>query len=685
MTDGRRAQDRRGFSAPAFRPSVLEQVEYRSRRRLLVQAKESFMEEGEEGFTVVDKPVKLRRSLSWSSFDELSPSRNIEKMLMQGIPCLARLHSHHPTRILTRPCEIVVCMPIQQPEGCMDHHSMPISRWYRLQVPAFLPLKPVEIFPFWKGFVPVASSVAVLGFEIYYIGGFYDPDCYYFPRSIIPDVLKLDFTSSTPDLVPANNYMISSRIEPIILVHDQKLFVIGGFPSTTTATAGPSFEMYEPKIKEWEPWKPLPEPPFYVGRQLIYGTLENPKRILIAPVVPREFSVIFYVYDVERRVWSCLGDRSIHRKCPIEWDGWGQRAVTVGNTVYWVTSDADLLAYNVDKDIWLEGSLKGLGISFVEHKELMGMPGLVHLEDRFFGLVQSAPELQIVIIDATIFRSSFVISVVGVLRYKTEAPTDISYCFSLNFHFWHNNEKQTAMACNASTCQSNCYRDEEQAREEAVDSSTNPIADDNNQNQSVCVKCKSIDPIVALQFVHEMQNKSQKNFDASRDRSLPVFGVGVVFIDEISIVPVPSHEIDKAIQEIRLIVSNLTPPRKELHNASENGYNRLVLGSCTSRIACHVISVTVKGSLKTLELLKGSCTGINGLVSSFVTLLQEENPSRECTIVRTAGKLTPFHINRIPENNDCNLLSATRRRQKRYNLKPNESISSESFCSSCNI
>jgi cytoplasmic tRNA 2-thiolation protein 2 len=70
---------------------------------------------------------------------------------------------------------------------------------------------------------------------------------------------------------------------------------------------------------------------------------------------------------------------------------------------------------------------------------------------------------------------------------------------------------------------------------------------------------------VALQFVHEMQNKSQKNFDASRDRSLPVFGVGVAFIDESSIVPVPSHEIDKAIQEIRLIVSNLAPPRKELH------------------------------------------------------------------------------------------------------------------------
>lgn len=52
--------------------------------------------------------------------------------------------------------------------------------------------------------------------------------------------------------------------------------------------------------------------------------------------------------------------------------------------------------------------------------------------------------------------------------------------------------------------------------------------------------------------------------------------------------------------------------------------------------------------------------------------------------MRTAGKLTPFHFNRIPENNDSNLLSASQRRQKRFNLKPNESISSESFCPICN-
>lgn len=252
------------------------------------------------------------------------------------------------------------------------------------------------------------------------------------------------------------------------------------------------------------------------------------------------------------------------------------------------------------------------------------------------------------------------------------------------------------------------------------------------------------------------------------DRSLPVFGVGVVFVDESAICSVPSCEVYQGFEEIRDIVSNLVPPTKELlivpiesvcssesngkdqlrklmdavtdatgkedlqahlrmlslqKVASENGYNRLVLGSCTSRIACHVILATVKGKgyslpadiqyvdarwnvpvvlplrdclaeelnmlchldgFKTTEVIRSPCTGINGLVSSFVKLLQEENPSRESTIVRTAGKLTPFHFNRIPDINDCNVPLATRRRQKRHNLMPNESISSESFCSICN-
>lgn len=74
----------------------------------------------------------------------------------------------------------------------------------------------------------------------------------------------------------------------------------------------------------------------------------------------------------------------------------------------------------------------------------------------------------------------------------------------------------------------------------------------------------------------------------------------------------------------------------------------------------------------------------NQKISRWIPILQEENPSRESTIVRTAGKLTPFQFNRIPEIIDGNVPLATRRRQKRYNLKSNESVSSESFCPLCN-
>ncbi|KAL0555115.1 hypothetical protein IC582_009048 [Cucumis melo] len=391
------------------------------------------------------------------------------------------------------------------------------------------------------------------------------------------------------------------------------------------------------------------------------------------------------------------------------------------------------------------------------------------------------------------------------------------------------------MACNSSACQSNCYRNQhdEHTIEQDSPPSSRPgtaavgesrITNDDNSNTNLCFKCKSkermstsgvgddgrlcsdcfrsnlfakfrqavtsnamISPSdkvlvafsggpcsrVALQFVHEIQVKAHKNFEASRDRSLQVFGVGVAYINETAAYSIPSDEIDKTIQTIQSVVSSLSQPRKDLHIvpiesvyssnlsdgreklkklldavddvtgkedlisylrmlslqkiAAENGYNRLLVGTCTSRIACHVISSTVKGqgyslpadvqyidarwevpvvlplldclaqelnmlccidgsgSLKTVELTKKSSSGINDLVSSFVALLQVENPSRESTIVRTAGKLTPFNFSRIPDLNESNNVPlATKRRQKRNNFKHVNSLSSESFCAVCN-
>ncbi|XP_072988448.1 cytoplasmic tRNA 2-thiolation protein 2 isoform X1 [Typha latifolia] len=272
---------------------------------------------------------------------------------------------------------------------------------------------------------------------------------------------------------------------------------------------------------------------------------------------------------------------------------------------------------------------------------------------------------------------------------------------------------------------------------------------------------------VALQFIHEMQSKALKSWDASNSQALPVFGVGVAFIDEGVLSLKPSHEVDMAVEDIRSIASSVLPAHKEIHIrpiediysmdseagrgrmnqlvdmindptgredflhhlrmlslqkiASENGYNKLLLGSCTSTIACHVISATVKGqgyslsadvqyvdtrwkvpvllplrdclakelnllcnldSLKTQQLLDRPCSGINGLISSFVARLREENPSRERTIVRTAEKLKPFCFNKFSGNGYHDFLPS-RLRPKFQNVDDDEYAFSEVFCPVC--
>ncbi|CAN6449238.1 unnamed protein product [Victoria cruziana] len=273
---------------------------------------------------------------------------------------------------------------------------------------------------------------------------------------------------------------------------------------------------------------------------------------------------------------------------------------------------------------------------------------------------------------------------------------------------------------------------------------------------------------LVLEFVHEMQSKAQKNLEASKERSLPVFRVGVAFVDESSIL-CSSPQSSKAVEEVRLIVSNLAPPVKIFHVLSiasicsenfdeldgrsrsiellqfvgdatgkedflqylrmltlqkiamENGYTKLVLGLCTSKLACHVISATVKGQgyslpadvqyvdarweipvvlplrdcvsheismlcqiegLTTLQLPQEPQFNINSLVSSFVAKLQEENPSRERTILRTAEKLRPFYFNKLPESEDSERLSF-RRRYALQKFESSGSISSDFLCPVC--
>ncbi|XP_042401661.1 cytoplasmic tRNA 2-thiolation protein 2-like [Zingiber officinale] len=274
---------------------------------------------------------------------------------------------------------------------------------------------------------------------------------------------------------------------------------------------------------------------------------------------------------------------------------------------------------------------------------------------------------------------------------------------------------------------------------------------------------------VALQFVHEMQKKSLESWDASKSQSLPVFGVGVAFVDESISSVIPSPELGRIFKHIKLIVSSLVPGHKDLHIAPiedvcsmgsddgttrlnkllnsvsdatgkedfldhlcilslqkialDNGYTKLVVGSCSSTIARHVISATVKGQgyslpadvqyvdarwevpvvlplrdcltdelsllcqldgLETLQLSKrpSSSNSINSLVSSFISRLQDDNPARERTIVRTAEKLKPFGFNKFVENKYHEFIPS-RLRCKFQNTNNGESDLAEVFCTFC--
>jgi hypothetical protein len=65
-------------------------------------------------------------------------------------------------------------------------------------------------------------------------------------------------------------------------------------------------------------------------------------------------------------------------------------AIIVGNILYWITKKAKLLAYDLDLDLWLLGSIEGPGIPWVicQRWHLPHLPCLIHLEDQRFCIIQ---------------------------------------------------------------------------------------------------------------------------------------------------------------------------------------------------------------------------------------------------------------------------------------------------------
>ncbi|XP_059428761.1 uncharacterized protein LOC132162536 isoform X2 [Corylus avellana] len=313
------------------------------------------------------------------------------------------------------------------------------TKWYKINVNTESNVKleneMLEIQPFWGGEVPKFASFEALGGDIYCFGG--KGLCDYGRSSM--NVYKLSTNFPTDRLFRMPSMKIS-RIHPHSLVLDGKIYVLAGHGvyGRRPGRNGkldfgevPVVEVYEPTTGDW---KTLPPPPFPIETDYICAALENPSRILVASLAETdEPTLVFYQYDVKQGCWQMLEkpERNLHYKCPIRHGG---KAITVGNTLYWVTYDTKLLAYDVHQDEWLLGNLKGLGISFLEFEYDEYCPfSLIHLAGLRFAMVQcvydNKVEVQCVIVDVHPKPERLEISVVSVHKFKTERNSLVHSCF----------------------------------------------------------------------------------------------------------------------------------------------------------------------------------------------------------------------------------------------------------------
>ncbi|KAE8076054.1 hypothetical protein FH972_014727 [Carpinus fangiana] len=295
------------------------------------------------------------------------------------------------------------------------------SGWYTLTIPTdTVDGEEGSILRVWKGSIPVElpASFAVLGSELFCVGGrLRRPGI---PRSFftlsqppIPDIYALDINSpGEKDWIRVGS-TISPRLEPHSLVIGGKLYVLSGFDHDTYDYSSSDLhgEVFDPVTGLWEA---LPDAPWPMKSLIISAALENPNRILVASIAQGDFDTCatFFTYDVQNRSWECLKPcrRNMHRDCPV-----GRRgtAIAVGNILYWITKKAKLLAYDLDLDLWLLGSIEGPGIPWVVSDNDQ------HIECDLFD-VSPMPK-----------KKKLRISFVSTIKYRTDHPVIITHCLLL--------------------------------------------------------------------------------------------------------------------------------------------------------------------------------------------------------------------------------------------------------------
>ncbi|XP_062153411.1 uncharacterized protein LOC133861636 [Alnus glutinosa] len=316
------------------------------------------------------------------------------------------------------------------------------ARWFSLKIDGSR--KP--LIPFWKGKVPSGGGLAVLGSHIYSFGGM----SYAQSRRPIRDGYKLRVTPHVSKELVSIPPMLSRRCYLDVSVLRTKIYVRND-DFHHRHFRHQWGEVFDPAKGKWEA---LPNPPNFPSAYpeciCISAALESPERILVAyHTKDDKRSAIFYSYDVQHRTWGMLAPakRKLHRLCDTRWR---ERAISVGNTLFWIERHEDevfkddilFIAYDLDLDLWLEGTLKEHGVFFFQDYGILGTearhPGFLHLEKHKFCLLQCAYNdyLRCVIVEISPMpqTKSLGISVVWDQKYAMEpkkspgSPTVLVYC-----------------------------------------------------------------------------------------------------------------------------------------------------------------------------------------------------------------------------------------------------------------
>jgi len=338
---------------------------------------------------------------------------------------------------------IFFCVDEENPRVEDDGICWSPTRWFTLNIADHISQKP--LIPFWKGKVPSDCGLALLGSHIYSFGGMS-----YAQSRPIRLSYKLRVTPHVSKELVSVPPMLSRRCHFDVSVLRTKIYV-RNHDFHHRHFRHQWGEVFDPAKGKWEA---LPNPPnfpyAYPERICISAALESPERILVAyHTKDDKRSAIFYSYDVQHRTWGMLAPakRKLHRLCDTRWR---ERAISVGNTLYWIErhenevfkDDILFIAYDLNLNLWLEGTLKEHGVFFFQDYGILGAearhPGFLHLEKHKFCLLQCADNdyLRCVIVEISPMpqTKSLGISVVWDQKYAMEpkrsrgSPTVLVYC-----------------------------------------------------------------------------------------------------------------------------------------------------------------------------------------------------------------------------------------------------------------